>query len=657
MQNMDELLGGMAGPPEGDPMGLNTGMGMMEEPMFMEDPMGVMQPDEPEVVPPIDPAFSEQALSKFKSDLERDLLAAIGSKVHIDERIRRYRGYFSLDKPPAAYEGAPNHVLPYIRAKVMGATAQFRGALNQDPFFIVRPYTAEATRNQPVWETLMERELDRSASQRQIFMAIQESCLTGTGVVQLSVAKPFDEYLIQGKAVRLEDFHVAPAGVEDISRVSTFYRFVEPWHVVKERADTGEYDVEAVDRLKSNITSRSTYDEIMDGSRVYTYQNDNQLHELWECYYRWGDEDEGIPHSLWRVIYSKVQTEIVRLEESPYVDCFDAPPYVPIRPMPRIGYFYGESYAQVLEGIQNIMDFAYNAKLAHDQLAITPVVFVDENSEVWSLIKDKGLAPGMVVPTRGDPTQSVYALPLPQTNEPMELLQTARTLGDDATFSDLQLNGLPINTVRSATEINAVTNAASKKLGEDLANISYDLSTFARMYWALIYKYKIEPAGVMPVFQGSDQYLIAAQEITEEDLAARMVEYIQQSSGVMFGQQEQQMITETVLQQNRSSAGTLFISSAKRDDMEWFPNGGQLVPDKMMRAQKMQVLLQSMMPALTYAHQYAPFWHAMKDWLVSMDIHNWTDYLPPQSPEGLPTQAAMAQFSELMNSMRVGGGQ
>lgn len=604
--------------------------------------------------PPISDAFDERTLGQFKSDLQRDLDAAVGSKVNIDERTRRYRQYYSLDKPDPPYEGAPNHVVPYIRAKISGATAHFRGALNQDPFFTVRPYTTEASKNQPVWETMMERELDRSATQRQLFMGIEEACLTGTGVMQLSVARPFDEYMVQAKAVRLEDFHVAPAGVEDISRVSTFYRFMEPWHIINERAEMGEYDYDAAQRIKTSITAMPNFDEIADGSRVHTWQNDNQLHELWECYYRWGNEEMG--HSLWRVIYSKNLTEILRVEESPYLDVFDAPPYVPIRPMPRIGYFYGESYAQVLEGIQNIMDFAYNSKIAHDQLAIAPPVFVDENTQIWEHISEAGLAPGMVIPTRGEPQQSVYALQIPPATEALNLLQTARSLGDDATFSDLQLNGVPTNTVRSATEINAVTNAASKKLAEDLSNIAYDLSIFAKMYWSLIYKYKIEPAGVMPVFNGSDQYLIASAELSDEDIAARMVEYIQRTSGVMFGPEEQNIIVDMMIQQQKAS-GRFFISSAKRDDMEWIANGAQLVPDKLMRAQKMQSLLQTMMPALQMAQQYKPFWHAMKDWLVSMDIHNWTDYLPAQSPQAVPSHTEMIEFSGMMNQMRVGGGE
>lgn len=603
---------------------------------------------------PIPEGWSDQDINELKADLQRDLESARASKAQIDERVKRYRRFFALDKEPPAYKGQPNHVVPYIRAKIAGATAHFRGALNQDPFYVVRPYTKEAESNRPVWETMMEREMDRSASQRQVFLSIEEACLTGTGIVQLSVAQPFDEYVVQMKATRLEDFFAAPAGVEDISRISTFYRFVEPWHIIRQRAESGEYDQEAAERLKNNLTTRVHYDEEQDGSRVQSYQGENQLVELYECYYRWGNEAQG--YSLWRVIYSNNQSTILRLEESPYLDCFDAPPYCPIRPMPRIGYFYGESYAQVLEGIQNIMDFAYNSKIAYDQLAVSPPVFVNENSELWDLLKDKGLSAGMMIPVAGDPSDSVYVPQLPSANEAMSLLETARALGEDATFSDLQLQGIPTQKVRSATEINAMSNAANKKLSEDLSNISYDLSILGKMYWSMIYKYKIEPAGVMPVFQGSDQYLIAAQELSQQQIAESMVEYIERSSGIMFPPEEKQMIVNRAMQ---AIEGTeqIFISSAKRDDMEWQPNGSQLVPDKQLRAQKMQALLQTMMPAMSMAMQFKPFWHAMKDWLISMDIHNWTDYLPAQTPDQIPNMSDMIQFSNIMEQLRVGGGE
>lgn len=608
--------------------------------------------------PAIDPQFTEEALNKLQADLQRDLDAAVGGKVQIDERIRRYRGYMALDRPPPAYEGAPNHVVPYARAKVKGAMAHLRGALDLDPFYVTNPYTEEAAQNQPVWEVLMERELDRSVSQRQLFLAIEEACITGTGIVQLGITQPFDEPLVFMKAVRLEDFAVAPAGVEDISRVSTFYRFYEPWHIVRRRVTEGEYDDVALERIKAHQqTGPSSYDEEKDGSKAYSFQDDNQLHELWECYFRWGAEDDlGVPHTLWRVIYHKITSTILRVEESPFLDCFDAPPYVPIRPMPRIGYFYGESFLQVLEGVQNVMDFSYNAALAYMQYAISPSVFVDQDSESYELMVKHGIAPGKVTPVRGAPRDQIQVYEPPPPTNAWQLIEAARSLGDDATFHDLQLNGIPTNTVRSATEINQMTNGASKKLADNLSAIDHDLSVAARMYWAMVYEFKVVPRGVMPVFQGSNQYLIAAREMDEDEILDRLLEFAGQSSGVQFQPEETQVLKDALRQQFLTGDQQLFIASARRDDMEWRCNGAQLVSDKAVRASKMERLIAGMLPALQLARQDAAAWHLFKAYLQALDIHNWQDYLPPEPPEQQATPEQFQQFSDQMQGTKQGGG-
>lgn len=609
--------------------------------------------------PPIDPMLTEEALDKLKIALDRDLQAAKGSKVDIDARVKRFRGYHALDRPTQQYEGQPNHVVPYVRAKVAGATAHYRGALDQDPFFVVRPYTEEAAQNQGPWETMMERELDRSGTRRHLFAAIQEACLTGTGILQLSVSKPFDEFMIQARAVRIEDFFVAPAGVDDISQCSTFLYYREPWHVVRRKVEDREYDAEQAERVRThaNLTKQS-YDEDKEGTGGQTFQEDNQPKELYECYYRWGDEELGIEHTLWRVIFHEGSSTILYANESDFIDAFDAPPYVPIRPMPRIGFFYGESYAQVLEGVQNMMDFALNAKLAYDQLAISPIVFVDQDSEVFDLIKNKGLAPGDIVPTRGDPNASVYVVPLPSHKEPLELLQTVRSLGEDATFNDLQLNGIPTSTVRSATEVNALTNAATKKLAEDLSNISHDLSTFARMYWALIYSYKIEDKGVVPIFHGSEQYLIAGTEVPQNELQDRLMEFMQQRMGVMLPPEAQEAAMQQVTAQLDAAGIELFISSAKRDDLEWYPNGSQLIPDKALRAQKLERLFGTYFPVFQLVHQSRAAWHMLREYLRSLDIHNWRDLMPAKPPEQDDADLdprQVQQFTEQLNLLRRGG--
>lgn len=604
---------------------------------------------------PIDERFTDELLGKFRTDLHRDLDAARGAKTAIDERTERYRSYMALDRPPPAYEGAPNHVVPYIRAKVKGATAQFRGALDLDPFFIASPYTEEAAQNQPVWEVLMERELDRSDSQRQIFLGIEESCTTGTGVIQLGVTQPFDEPLVYHKSIKLEDFFVAPAGVEDISRVSTFYRFYEPWHIIHRRVREGEYDEVAMTRVRPQQQASVSYDEKQDSSRVYTYQNDNQLHELWECYYRWGDEEAGLPHTLWRAVYHVGSTTLLRLEESPFIEAFDAPPYAPIRPQPRIGYFFGESYAQPLEGIQNVMDFTYNAALAYMQYAITPHVFVDEDSPAYELLTRQGMAPGKVTPVRGVPRDQMETYAPPPPTNAWQMLEAIRSLGDDASFHDLQLNGIPTNTVRSATEINALSNAGQKKLAQDLSNISHDLSALARMTWALIYHFKIEPRGVQPVFQGSKQYVIASQELDQDQILADLLEFQAMKSGMQFTPEEQAVLMDAMRQQMQGGT-QLFISTAKRDDIEWRPNGAQLIADKVVRAGKLERLIAGLMPVLPLARQDRAAWHLLKGYLQALDIHNWEDYMPPEPPEGVADAQQFQQFADQMSTTKQGGG-
>jgi hypothetical protein len=371
---MDQF-GLMAG---AEPEQIDLGFGMsLGEPAYPE-------PDFPRetgapVASAIDPrllADDKKNLARLSIDLSRDVDYAISAKGNLDKRVTRYREYHALDRDPPAYEGAPNHRVPYIRAKVNGASAHFRSALDQDPFFVVRPYTRDGATHKGPLETMMERELDRSQTRRQLWRGITESCQTGTGVLQLSVTQPGKEPIIQGRCVRLEDFYVIPPGNEDIARVSTFLRYWEPWHIIRARIDAGEYDEELAEGLKTHIANRpASFQERKDGTSSMADQSENTTYELWECYYRWGTEELG--YELWRVVYSRDANTIVGAMPSPYAAAFDAAPYVPLRVMPQQGYFYGDSYPQVLEGIQHVMDWSYNSLLAYDQFAMTPPTFVD----------------------------------------------------------------------------------------------------------------------------------------------------------------------------------------------------------------------------------------------------------------------------------------
>jgi hypothetical protein len=502
---------------------------------------------------------------------------------------------------------------------------------------------------------MMERELDRSLTRRQLWRGINEACLTGTGVMQLSVTRPGSEYIVQGRAVRLEDFYVIPPGSEDVSRVSTFLRFWEPWHIIRARVDSGEYDEVAAESLKPRIGQKPVnYSEDRDGTTTFVDQSENTMYELWECYYRWGNDELG--YELWRVIFSQDGQLILGAIPSPYAEAFDAPPYVPLRVMPQQGYFYGDSYPQMLEGIQHVMDWAYNSLIAYDQFSMTPPTFVDADSELYNTLKETGILPNSIIPTRGDPRASVYQAQLAPAREPYQLLSALRSLGEDATFSDLQLNGIPTNTVRSATEIGAIQSAAQKKLSEDLSNLSEDLATFARMYWALIYRFKIVPKGVMPVFKGSDQYLIAARELDEDELLQQMAQYMEMIGMAPPGSSMQPGTLEQMKQALAQQGVNFFVASAKRDDVEWLPNGSKMAAERQMHANKMERLVGSLLPALSFARQDRAAWHIMKEYLISLDLHNWENFLPPQPPDEFMPPEQMAQFAEMMGQTRQGGG-
>ena len=615
--------------------------------------------DQPPVVEqPIDPRLDDTMLQRMAEDIMHDLEAAESAKRGIDARTKRYRSYMAVDSFPQEYENQPNHRVPYTRGKINGASAHFRAALDQDPFFVTRPQTEEAALVQGPWETMMEREIDRSGTRSQIWKAIDEGLTTGTGMLQLSVAEDdTGEYVIQGKAIRLEDFFVAPAGVENINRTSTFYRYKEPWHVIRRHFDNGFYDQSAYDRMVAAIGSQKrNYDEEVEGTDNFQYTTENAPRELYECFYRWGHEDIG--YTLWRVIYHKQDNIILRAVESEYLSAFDSPPYAPLRPLPRIDFFFGESYSQVLEGVQNILDYAFNSYLAYMQMGITPIVYVNEESEAYDLIKNKKLAPGMIIPTVGNPSDSVMVQPMPPAQNPLELMQTAKTLGDDATFNDLMLQGIPTNTVRSATEINAVVNTATKHLARDLKHISVDLGQFAMMYWRLIYDWKIRPLGVRKVFEGSDEYMISVEQISQSDLGMRMLEFLAQKMGVGLDQQTIQAMAPVMQQMMGEMGGDeFFIAGALRDDIEWVVNGGTLVPEKAARANKLERLLATFPPVIQYARQFRPMWEMAKKYLISIDVMDWRKLLPAQPPtaEEMPPEA-MQQMAQFQQAAKQGGG-
>jgi hypothetical protein len=190
-------------------------------------------------------------------------------------------------------------------------------------------------------------------------------------------------------------------------------------------------------------------------------------------------------------------------------------------------------------------------------------------------------------------------------------------------------------------------NASTTLLSDYMKTLGSDFQAFINMHWANIYHFKIKREKIVDVAGSDGQYLIADEEVPEKEYTQRLIEFaVQQGIDPIMAQQ---MVMQYQAQRRE------FIPGANRDDFEWILAGGELIPDKLNRAQQLERLM-TFMPLMQMAAQFAPAWHLLKDYLETLDIHAWRRYLPPQPPEGTMNLEDMMAYASMIQQMRTGGG-
>ena len=241
----------------------------------------------------------------------------------------------------------------------------------------------------------------------------------------------------------------------------------------------------------------------------------------------------------------------------------------------------------------------------------------------------------------------MYALQVPPAQLAPQEIQLAKQIADGATFFDNYFTGEPVDTVRSATEVSMMSNASTTLLSDYMKSLSFDLAKFAQVHWAVIYEFKVKREKIVDVAGGDGQYLIADEEVSEQEYTQHLIQFaVQQGIDPMMAQQ---MVMQYQAQRHE------FIPGANRDDYEWIVNGSELVPDKMQRAQQLERLM-SMMPLMQMAGQFKPAWNLLKDYLETLDIHAWRKYLPPEPPDQQMDLETMMQYASMQQQFRQGGG-
>lgn len=597
---------------------------------------------------------SGQTLKQITARARYDLYRAKARKTSLNARAKYHRKILDLESKSPAYEGAPDITLPLMRSKRDGVVAHLTDALDVEPFFSAEGLTEEAAEVAPIWEALMERELNASDGKERYLMALREAVDVGTATIGWSIALgPDGEPLIQETLTRFENFYAYPVAVDDFTNCSTFRRYKEPWFILKEMADSGMLSAECVEDLHQGGGSGEeiTWEEARDGDRDGEFSPDQELHELWECYVRWEGE-------LWRVVFSERLNKALSVKRNPFREAFDAPPFEPLRVIRKPGYVWGHSVPMLLEAIQKIMDNAEISRMAYNQFAISPIIMADRMNPFTRQLAEGGVAPGMVIQTIGSPdVNGVRVLEMPKPDITIEDQELAQRFADMATFTDFQVEGAPFaSSRRTATEVRTSFNVGTLKLRRMLMDLRADLTRAAKKRWALIELFKVRPKGVLPLYREGKQYLLSDEGVSEEEMGQLLVAWLQAEGPVdpmMLEQERQSLASDYQL----VSGG---IPSVKRDDVRWVPNGTDIIPDKVAELQKLDGFA-PFLSMLELAQQDERIWYFLKTRLQLMGRHDWRKFVGENPRVRMENQQymeamqmAMQQSGQIANSAQGG---
>jgi len=421
--------------------------------------------------PPIDAAFApvlpdDETTKRLEMVVSTYLSRAKEDPNKPEERARRWRKYIALDPPDVEppWSGAPQVVTPTIREKTDGVRAQIQASLDQDPMFVVKPRSERAASIKGDIEELIALSMSRTDSRTQILAAVRDAVEVGTGHLKHVAYKGSDgSYLIGSKYVPFEDIYVYPSTNTRTNARNYFERYREAKHVILRNAELGIYDREKVEQMLSPDDEESM----------------NEVEELWEVWIWF----EG---RVWEVRYSETYG-ILAARPSVWNDLLQRAPYDPIYIEPSQMSYWGDSIPQILEGLQEVADAAFNTEIASAQYKLAPPMFVRRSSPAYNYIKRHGgIKPGMMVPVSQDPRLDVY-VPKEQFNPfSIQLLQLAGQMTEAATFSDMLVPGRPTGGRKTATEVQVLIGVGTLKLTNYYRNVVVSLNRHANTKWSLI---------------------------------------------------------------------------------------------------------------------------------------------------------------------------
>lgn len=485
-------------------------------------------------------------------------------KSDLQPKLSEWREMFLMKPPTPPFEGALVASAPVVRQKADGIRAHIKVSIDKEPMFTLRAYSPEASDVASSLESVLERELQSTGSKHEIEKAIDEAVIYGTGVLKITVNPSEDGYAVRLTHVPLANVWTWPDKY-DKRRLAWFEAYWQPLWEIQRLADAGYYDAEAVRQLvETGVGPGSETGEDMGHNAVQI--SDQRWYELIEGWFVY----EG---KLRRVIFTGTSPLLLRVEDDPYGNAIDYPPYYPIYIDPDPVRVWGHGIAEVLAAYQTVSDAAVNSELWSSQYKMRPPVLVKASSALYrALQRGGGLLPGQVLPYDGIDADNVLRILEFGVNPfNMNIISLISNMTEEATISDFIVPGTPVGGRRSATEAQIMSSIGQLKLANYLRHVQRGLEEAIRDYWKVIVALKIANAQ-MPGLPRGVYRTWSYSGGGKSYIAARTVRFTYQSprDGRLY---------------------EIFIPGAYRDDAEWVLTGSITVPERELRLQRLSQLL------------------------------------------------------------------
>lgn len=625
--------------------------------------------------PPI--PFEEEEAAKIAAYIDNALDAAISTRTDIDTDIERIRKYVNLsgkrtvsmaDGTPAP-EGTPNVLSPLIASKVRALNSNLESALMRAvPFYSASAHTPAAQKSVRVWEATMEQHLRTTEGFNEIKKAIWDAGTVHAAILKAHTEKP-DELggkpKLLTKFVQLEDFYAYPTSSVNLKNSATFERIRTVYGVLKYYADQGYYDSKAVEKIGNQSQARpSPTQEAIKVSDANGNMQGTDLEpvEYWEVFIRY----EG---TLYRAWYCDLDQVLLRIEPADLP--FDEPPYEVIQPEDVSNSLYSIPPALLLLDYQDIGDALFNSLLAEAQYATAPIILTG-NRQFYEDYERGQVAPGKIYYVPGG-TADDNVRPIQFQLNPATLQTKQHVLAEaDNAFPDNP--SLPPGTRQVTAAINIWSSGRAARMGSIISSIKSGLERYARKLWMVLREYEArEPAAVFDMHMGSrpsEEMFIGPVHIeikvpdilATENRVAAIRDLITGQLGEMasqLGTQGIEQLAAAINQQLGPELDTLTIHSAWRNDISWKATGGETTPDKMIRREGMQAVLQILPMAIQINPQRAALtlYEGLSRFLDVNDISDYREILgepPPPKVTQEEAQAIMVNLQQFLGYQRMG---